>query len=112
MLIIDKECMVFIHKIIKKNGNFKFDDDTIKKNISEETNDGRLYFFKNYYELSQIFLDLKLLDQESVEKIKNAVKSTLEKKENKYDDNINKKNYYCCDATECKHGCIEEGKKI
>jgi len=111
MLIVNEKCMVFIHNIIKKDGNFKFDEKTINNiYITKPINTGRLFFFKNYYELSQIFLSLSLLDEKSVERIKESVNSTLVK--DKYDVNIVNKNYYCCEKDEkepCKLlGCIKK----
>jgi hypothetical protein len=106
MLITDEKCMVFIHNIINKDFNFKFDEKTINTYITKPINTCRLFFFKNYYELSQIFLSLSLLDKDSVDRIKDSVKSTLVKDE--YDDNIVNKNYYCCEDDNCKLGCIKK----
>jgi len=107
MLIVDENCMVFIHNIIKKNNNFKFDDITIKKYIDKDKNKGRLFFFKNYYELSQIFLNLNLLDQVSVNSIKQSVSEELIKDKYSKTDAVSK-NYYCCNKELCMPGCIEK----
>ena len=106
MLETCSECMVFIHNILKNDFNFKFDDERINQEINDPKYKGRLFFFKNYYELAQIFNKLKLMNNADLNTIKDNVVKTLS--ENKYSDQAVNKNYYCCDNQKCNMGCIKK----
>jgi hypothetical protein len=107
MLNVDKDCMVFIHNIIKKDGNFKFDDEKIKEYTTKDINKDRLFFFKNYFELSQIFKQKNLLDETHVNLIKDSISSKLRVNHSISNEIINK-NYHCCKGESCSLGCIKK----
>jgi hypothetical protein len=99
--------MVFIHNIIKKDGNFKFDDEKIKEYTTKDINKDRLFFFKNYFELSQIFKQKNLLDETHVNLIKDSISSKLRVNHSISNEIINK-NYHCCKGESCSLGCIKK----
>jgi hypothetical protein len=74
MLDSDPNCYVFIHNILKFKTKFLFSD-----NIINSFKHDRLFFFKNYLELSVKFAQLGYLKISDLFKIQNSIKSELKK---------------------------------
>ena len=66
-------CMVFIHEIVQKNG-------TLKQGLEpgeENPYPNRLFFFKNYLELGNIFKRLDIFNEEDITQLKTEVLSNI-----------------------------------